>query len=130
MALGLYSYPGGPRRYLSYGNPHTLLSSGRLHVERMSFNNLQHMLCYWGGRPNCAKTHGSVLGAMSRVELACRGRPVFEQPLQAELKITHPEDPLDGTFAKLARQGQDVAGDITQLLVLRGHPIQRAGLRC
>lgn len=27
MGLGLYSYPGGPRRYLSYGNPHTLLSS-------------------------------------------------------------------------------------------------------
>jgi hypothetical protein len=50
MALGLYSYPGGPRRYLSCGDPHTLLPSGRLHVERMSFNNLQHMLCYWAHR--------------------------------------------------------------------------------
>ena len=50
MALGLYGYPGGPRRYLACGDPHTLLSSGRLHVERMSFNNLQHMLYYWAHR--------------------------------------------------------------------------------
>ena len=47
MALGLYGYPGGPRRYLACGNPHTLLSSGRLHSERHAFNNLQHMLLYW-----------------------------------------------------------------------------------
>ncbi|HEV7718920.1 MAG TPA: hypothetical protein VGO70_08100, partial [Arsenicitalea sp.] len=50
MALGLYGYPNGQRRYLACGNPHTLLSTGRLHVERMSFNNLQHMLCYWAHR--------------------------------------------------------------------------------
>jgi hypothetical protein len=50
MALGLYDYPTGPRRYLACCWPHTLLSSGRLHSERLSFNNLQHMLLYWAHR--------------------------------------------------------------------------------
>jgi hypothetical protein len=47
MALGLYGYPNGQRRYLACINPHTLLSTGRLHSERLAFNNLRHMLHYW-----------------------------------------------------------------------------------
>ena len=40
-------WPTGRRRYLMSMWPHTLLSTGRLHSERMSFNNFQHMLYYW-----------------------------------------------------------------------------------
>lgn len=42
--------PGGRRRYLRATLPHTLLSTGRLHIERMAFNNLQQMLHYWAHR--------------------------------------------------------------------------------
>ncbi len=83
----------------------------------------------WGGRPNGAKTHGSVLHAISRVELACRRRrPVSKEPLKAEFDIAHRQDPLDCAVAQFARQGEDIGGDIMQLLVLRRHPIQHACL--
>lgn len=66
---------------------------------------------------------------MSRVELAFWRRQVAEERLKAKFDIAHRQDPLDGAFAQLARQGQDIGGDTAQLLVLRGHPIQGACLR-
>jgi hypothetical protein len=63
------------------------------------------------------------------VVLAFWRRPVAKERLKAKFSVAHPQDPLDGAFAQLSRQGQDIGGDSTQLLILRGHPIQRACLR-
>ncbi len=84
----------------------------------------------WGGRPSGVKTHGSVLDAMLRVALAFWRRPVAKERLKAKLTIAHPQDLLDGAVAQHPRQGQDIGGDIMQLLVLRGHPVQCVCLGC
>jgi hypothetical protein len=47
------------------------------------------------------------------VELARRRWPVSEEPLKAEFDIAHSQDPFDGAVAQLARQGEDIGGDIS-----------------
>ena len=52
-----------------------------------------------------------------------------EEVLKAEFEVAHPQYALDGAFAQLACQRQDVGGDPSELLVLLLHAVQFACLR-
>ena len=65
---------------------------------------------------------------MSWVGLAAARIPAAEECLQAEFKVAHAHDALDGSFAQFGSQRQNVRSRGPELLVLHLHPVQLARL--